>query len=47
MKFVRDGRRLEKPPHCDRMLYNIMSFCWAPEPKERPDFAKLIDDFQC
>ena len=29
------------------MLYNIMSFCWAPEPKERPDFDKLIDDFQC
>merc|ERR1712117_237113 len=28
MKSVRDGFRLEKPPHCDRCLYNIMSRCW-------------------
>ncbi len=46
MEFVRDGGRLEKPPHCDRRLYNIMSYCWSKSPEDRPDFASLVEDFQ-
>lgn len=46
MKFVRDGGRLEKPVHCDRALYNIMSYCWADDPKDRPDFEELVADFE-
>ena len=45
MKSVRDGFRLEKPPHCDRSLYNMMLRCWAKSPYERPDFASLVKDF--
>lgn len=46
MKSVRDGFRLEKPPHCDRCLYNIMSRCWAKSADDRPDFAALVEDFE-
>ena len=44
-KSVRDGHKLEKPPHCDRCLYNIMLRCWAKSPDERPDFASLVEDY--
>ena len=46
MKFVRDGGRLEKPPHCDRQLYNIMSYCWAAQAADRPPFEELVEDFE-
>ncbi len=46
MKFVRDGGRPEKPPHCDRQLYNIMSYCWSAEAGDRPSFAELVADFE-
>lgn len=46
MKYVRDGGRLEKPPHCDRCLYNIMSYCWSANAVDRPDFAALLEDFE-
>lgn len=39
---VRDGYRLEKPEHCRRELYNIMYYCWAKDPNERPSFSELV-----
>ncbi|XP_030382541.1 tyrosine kinase receptor Cad96Ca [Scaptodrosophila lebanonensis] len=42
MKKVRDGYRLEKPAHCRRELYNIMYYCWAHSPIERPTFAEIL-----
>lgn len=41
MRRVRDGYRLEKPEHCKREMYNIMYYCWDPDPKERPSFNEL------
>lgn len=41
MRRVRDNYRLEKPEHCKREMYNIMYYCWDPDPKERPSFNEL------
>ncbi|KAL9703652.1 hypothetical protein quinque_007170 [Culex quinquefasciatus] len=43
MRKVRDGYRLEKPEHCRRELYNIMFYCWAKDPNERPDFPECVE----
>ena len=43
MRKVRDGYRLEKPEHCRRELYNIMFYCWAHNPDDRPSFAELVN----
>jgi hypothetical protein len=43
MRVVREGYRLERPSHCDRSLYNIMSYCWEAEPQDRITFAQLVD----
>ncbi|XP_058466436.1 tyrosine kinase receptor Cad96Ca [Malaya genurostris] len=43
MRKVRDGYRLEKPEHCRRELYNIMFYCWAKDPNERPDFPEVVE----
>ena len=28
------------------MLYNIMSYCWAQQAEDRPDFDTLVEDFE-
>ena len=43
MRKVRDGYRLEKPEHCRRELYNIMFYCWAHNPDDRPTFPELVN----
>uniref|UniRef100_A0A182HN13 receptor protein-tyrosine kinase n=1 Tax=Anopheles arabiensis TaxID=7173 RepID=A0A182HN13_ANOAR len=43
MRKVRDGYRLEKPEHCRRELYNIMFYCWAADPNERPGFPEVVE----
>ncbi|XP_050090791.1 tyrosine kinase receptor Cad96Ca [Anopheles aquasalis] len=43
MRKVRDGYRLEKPEHCRRELYNIMFYCWAGDPDERPGFPEVVE----
>uniref|UniRef100_A0A182LY47 receptor protein-tyrosine kinase n=1 Tax=Anopheles culicifacies TaxID=139723 RepID=A0A182LY47_9DIPT len=43
MRKVRDGYRLEKPEHCRRELYNIMFYCWAQDPNERPGFPEVVE----
>ncbi|XP_049289889.1 tyrosine kinase receptor Cad96Ca [Anopheles funestus] len=43
MRKVRDGYRLEKPEHCRRELYNIMFYCWAHDPNERPGFPEVVE----
>lgn len=42
MRKVREGYRLEKPEHCKRELYNIMYYCWAQNPDDRPTFSDLV-----
>lgn len=38
---VRDGLRLDHPPHCPHDLYELMLRCWAVERTDRPSFAEL------
>merc|ERR1719300_667905 len=50
IKFVGEGGRLPMPKHCKRELYNIMFYCWADDPKERPSWSgdsdSLIESFE-
>ena len=50
IKFVGEGGRLPMPKHCKRELYNIMFYCWADDPKERPSWSgdsdSLIENFE-
>lgn len=39
--MLQDGFRLEKPPHCSKILYDIMLQCWQETPKDRPTFKDL------
>lgn len=41
LDLLKKGYRMEKPPHCDCELYNIMLNCWKVNPKERPTFTEL------
>ncbi|WAR25287.1 MET-like protein [Mya arenaria] len=41
MRFLKDGRRLEKPDFCPEEMYQIMFRCWSWEPEERPTFTEL------
>ncbi|XP_022800130.1 tyrosine-protein kinase receptor Tie-1-like [Stylophora pistillata] len=36
-----DGFRLEKPPHCSEIMYDIMLQCWQETPEDRPTFKDL------
>ncbi|XP_029944401.1 non-receptor tyrosine-protein kinase TNK1 [Salarias fasciatus] len=40
-RVEREGERLEKPPDCPQELYAVMRKCWACNPTDRPNFAKL------
>lgn len=40
-RVEREGERLEKPPDCPQELYAVMRKCWACNPADRPNFAKL------
>ncbi|XP_077488505.1 hepatocyte growth factor receptor-like isoform X2 [Amblyomma americanum] len=43
-RFLRQGRRMERPEFCPRELYNLMLQCWQKDPKMRPPFKKLVTD---
>ncbi|XP_029310776.1 non-receptor tyrosine-protein kinase TNK1 [Cottoperca gobio] len=40
-RVEQEGERLEKPPDCPQELYVVMRKCWACNPADRPNFAKL------
>lgn len=41
-ELLRDGHRMEKPPHSSSEMYNIMLECWQQNPGLRPSFADLV-----
>ena len=43
--FLRDGKRLQRPPNCSQEIYSIMLQCWNEEPLNRPAFSMLVEDF--
>eukprot|EP00123_Amoebidium_parasiticum_P015884 comp23193_c0_seq1/m.37624 comp23193_c0_seq1/g.37624 ORF comp23193_c0_seq1/g.37624 comp23193_c0_seq1/m.37624 type:complete len:838 (-) comp23193_c0_seq1:497-3010(-) len=38
---LEEGRRLEQPRNCPKILYDLMLECWAIEPTHRPSFSEL------
>ncbi|CAL4064397.1 unnamed protein product, partial [Meganyctiphanes norvegica] len=46
MKIVKEGKRLDKPEHCRREIYNIMYYCWNKDPVERPSFTDLVETLE-
>merc|ERR1739842_220470 len=46
MKIVKEGKRLDKPEHCRREIYNIMYYCWNKDPVERPSFSDLVETLE-
>ncbi|XP_067002326.2 vascular endothelial growth factor receptor 1 isoform X2 [Anabrus simplex] len=42
LRFLLDGRRLDKPDNCSDELYRVMLMCWSHCPDERPTFAELV-----
>jgi len=46
LKKVKEGKRLEKPEHCNREMFNIMYYCWDANPEDRLSFSQLVKDFE-
>ncbi|KAH3820043.1 hepatocyte growth factor receptor-like [Dreissena polymorpha] len=42
MRYLKSGRRLEKPEYCPDDVYQIMLRCWQWEPEKRPAFSELV-----
>jgi len=36
------GERLKQPDKCPPKIYTIMTSCWALQPKDRPNFEKIV-----
>ncbi|KAG7317575.1 hypothetical protein KOW79_018610 [Hemibagrus wyckioides] len=36
------GFQMERPYYASESVYKMMSHCWAPEPKDRPSFTRLV-----
>ena len=43
--FLREQKRLQRPPNCSQEIYTIMLQCWAQDPFHRPTFELLVEDF--
>lgn len=46
LKFLTSGFRLERPYHCNNLLYELMSLCWLNSPLDRPSFNELSGKLQ-
>lgn len=45
IKFIEEGKRLERPVQCPEVAYSQMLKCWSKDPKARPTFAALNAHF--
>ncbi|GAB1602321.1 hepatocyte growth factor receptor-like [Argonauta hians] len=43
-KFLKSGRRMEKPDYCPCKTYEIMLRCWQVDQNLRPDFATIVEE---
>lgn len=41
VRLVREGGRLERPPHCRSEFFRLASRCWHHDPGRRPSFGEL------
>ncbi|CAF4920266.1 unnamed protein product, partial [Rotaria socialis] len=40
---VKRGERLKQPDKCPPKIFSIMASCWTDDPKDRPNFEKLVE----
>ncbi|CAF3729180.1 unnamed protein product [Rotaria sordida] len=40
---VKHGERLKQPEKCPSKIYTIMITCWTVDPKDRPNFERLVE----
>ncbi|KAI9561261.1 putative insulin receptor [Daphnia sinensis] len=45
VKYVVEGGVMERPEGCPERLYILMESCWQFQPKKRPTFMELIENF--
>ncbi|XP_046545337.1 putative molluscan insulin-related peptide(s) receptor [Haliotis rubra] len=43
LKYVSDGRYMEKPDGCPEKIYDLMCQCWRYRYKKRPTFKEIIE----
>ncbi|XP_054160500.1 insulin receptor-like [Oppia nitens] len=43
LKYVVDGGKMQRPEDCPQKLWDLMSWCWGPTPKRRPNFIEVIE----
>lgn len=43
-KYLKLGRRMDKPDYCPNRIYDIMLRCWEFDQNLRPDFATIINE---
>lgn len=41
LRYLREGRRMNKPDFCPEEMYRIMQHCWTWDPDGRPSFGDL------
>jgi serine/threonine protein kinase len=46
MDRVKQGHRLHQPPHAPHAIYKLMLETWNENPKLRPNFADVVDQFE-
>lgn len=49
MQKVMAGYKHPRPPDCSASLYGMLCECWDPDPKNRPQFSRIVQvlDFNC
>ncbi|XP_069141590.1 hepatocyte growth factor receptor-like [Argopecten irradians] len=45
-KYLKEGRRLPKPPFCPPRLFQMMQSCWEFNPSRRPTFKDLVKEIK-
>ena len=43
-RYLGEGKRLDRPIHSSREIYQLMRDCWELEPEKRPSFRELSED---
>ncbi|KAK6963876.1 fibroblast growth factor receptor 1 [Biomphalaria glabrata] len=46
LKYVSIGKKMNRPNHCTKEIYDIMSSCWSLSPLERPSFEELCSKLE-
>lgn len=43
LRYLENGKRMDKPTNCTNEIYTIMLDCWSHLPEDRPTFGNLRD----